>query len=100
MQPFLQTWSGSALSLRIGLLTAAEEALEDHQTLLDDIVPDLIGLLSAEDASLRGDTADLLGRIGHRAALGALRKLTDDPHPDVAEIATEVYEEIAESGRD
>jgi alkyl hydroperoxide reductase subunit AhpF len=87
-------WKGSGTSLRIGLLMAIEEVLEADRAALDDIVGDLLPILRAKDAAMRGDTADLLGRIGHRNAADALRALRNDPNPDVAEIASEALDEI------
>jgi len=91
---FLTLWKGSTTSLRIGLMMAAEEALDSDRNGLDGLVAGLLPLLEAEDAVLRGDTADLLGRIGHRAAIDALRAMLDDTNPDVAEIASEALAEI------
>ena len=51
-----------------------------------------------DDDPAASDTADLLGRNGHRAATDALRALLDDPNPDVAEIASEALEEIEARG--
>jgi HEAT repeat protein len=79
---------------------AAEEALEAGREVLDHLVADLVPILCAEDATLRGDTADLLGRIGHPAAKDALESLQGDPNPDVAEIASEALEEIGDRGAD
>ena len=64
------------------------------------LVPGLLPNLAAEDPVLRGDTADLLGRIGHRAARNPLRTLLEDPNPDVAEIASEALEEIEARSED
>ena len=89
-------WRMSATSLRLGLMLAAELALEQDPGALDDITPDLLRLLETEDAALRGDTADLLGRIGHPSAEPALRRLLADENPDVAEIAEEALEALAE----
>jgi HEAT repeat protein len=75
-------------------MMAVETALEDDRSALDGLVPGLLPILGSEDAVLRGDTADLLGRIGHRAARDRLRTLLEDPNPDVAEIASEALEEI------
>jgi hypothetical protein len=97
---FLASWSGSTTSLRIGLLTAVEEALEIDRTTLDDLVASLLPILHTEDAALRGDTADLLGKIGHRAATDSLKALLQDPNPDVAEIASEALEDIDQRNRD
>jgi len=96
----LAAWKESNTSSRMGLLLAAGEALDHQPAALDGIVADLLSLLRAEDAPLRGDTADLLGRIGHPAAREALRALRDDPHPDVAEIAAEALQEIESAGRE
>jgi alkyl hydroperoxide reductase subunit AhpF len=97
---FVALWSGSTTSLRIGLMMAVEEALEADRAALDGLVSGLLPILPSQDAVLRGDTADLLGRIGHRAARDALQALLDDPHPDVAEIASEALEEIDERDAD
>jgi hypothetical protein len=91
---FLTIWKGSTTSLRIGLMMAVETALEGDRGVLDGLVPGLLPILGTEDPVLRGDTADLLGRIGHRAASDPLRTLLDDPNPDVAEIASEALAEI------
>jgi hypothetical protein len=91
---FAAIWRDSATSLRIGLMMAVEAALEGDRAALDGLVPGLLPILGTEDAALRGDTADLLGRIGHRAAKDALRALLGDSNPDVAEIASEALEEI------
>lgn len=91
---FLQTWKTSTTSSRLGLMLTAENVLETTPHQLDEGVMPLAGLLSVDDAALRGDTADLLGRIGHPHAIPFLEKLLDDPNPDVAEIAEEAIEEI------
>jgi len=91
---FAALWRGSGTSLRIGLMMAAEEALEADREALDGLAPRLVPILSTEDAALRGDTADLIGRIGHPVATDELRAMLDDPNPDVAEIASEALEQI------
>jgi glutaredoxin len=91
---FLSVWRASTTSLRIGLMMAVETALEGDRAALDELVPGLIPILGSEDPVLRGDTADLLGRIGHRAARNPLRTLLKDPNPHVVEIASEALEEI------
>jgi len=96
---FFAAWKGSATSLRIGLLLASESALEEDSAILDGLVPELLTLLDSEDTTLRGDTADLLGRIGHTSAIERLERLLDDPNPDVAEIAFDALDEIRSCGR-
>jgi HEAT repeat protein len=61
---------------------------------MDSLVPDLIPATKSEDAALRGDTADLLGQIGHPSTKEALESLLKDPNPDVIEIAEEALESI------
>lgn len=93
-------WRRSGMGGRIGLMMAADAALEHSEVALDPVVPELIGLLGEGDAALRGDTADLLGRIAHPAAeptLEALaREVTDE---DLAEAASDALESIRERAR-
>jgi HEAT repeat protein len=84
------------MSLRMGLLMLVEEVLEADDTALDAIVGKLLPALHAEDAGLRGDTADLLGQIGHASAVPTLEALLNDPNPDVVEIVTEALEQIGQ----
>jgi thioredoxin-like negative regulator of GroEL len=86
---FAAIWLASTTSTRIGLMLVAEGALEQDGESLHSAVDALLPALESEDAALRGDTADLLGQIGHPAGIEALRPLLDDPNPDVAEIAAE-----------
>ncbi len=99
LEPFRASWEKSVTSQRIGLMMAAEEALEENEEALDRISTDLLPLLGADDAALRGDTADLLGRIGLPHAVDSLKALLNDPNPDVAEIAEEAIEEIEDRDR-
>ena len=94
-EAFLTAWQGSTTNSRVGLLLAAEQLLERAPGALSAIVGGLCDMLGSDDAALRGDTVDLLGRIGSAEAAPALRKLLDDPNPDVAEIAAEVLQELA-----
>ncbi len=92
----LENWRTSTTSTRMGFMFAAETALEEDLRCMDSIVDGLVPVLQNEDASLRGDTVDLLGRIGLSSARGAIEALLNDPNPDVAEIAAEVLEEFEE----
>ena len=91
-EAFLLAWRKSVLNLRVGMLLAAQEALEKDASTLNGIVPGLIEVLGVEDGALRGDTADLLGQIGHPDARAPLEKLLKDENPDVVEIAEEALE--------
>ena len=94
-----RAWSTSTTASRMGLLLAVEQVLERDGHGLDEAVAELLPILQADDAALQGDTADLLGRIGHPAATEGLRALLDHPNPDVAEIAAEALEEITGGGK-
>ena len=93
---FAAAWQKSAMSLRMGLLLLAERVLTSDPHALDSIVESLLPALSAEDAALRGDTADLLGHIRHQGALPALEARIDDPDGDVAEAVRDALEQIRE----
>jgi hypothetical protein len=96
---FVDRWRASALEGRIGLSLTADEALAGDPGALDAMVPDLLPLLAADSAPLRGDTAELVGKIGHPSARSALERLLDDDDEDVAEIAADAVEELAATGR-
>jgi hypothetical protein len=87
----------STFEERIALLLALEEALESDPRCLDRMVDPLLPYLETGDASVRGDIADLLGKIGDRKALPALKKLCQDPDPNVSEAATEAVEALEET---
>jgi HEAT repeat protein len=66
-----------------------EEALSQDPRILDEIVDDLILLLSHEDDGLRGDTSELLGKVCLPKAIPHLERLRDDPNEDVRDAAIE-----------
>lgn len=96
---FSSAWKESTTSSRIGLLLVTEEALGEDPSALDRTLADILPIHCTQDAALRGDTADLIGRIGHPRTQSILEELCSDPHPDVAEIASEALEELKSSGR-
>ncbi|NIO29782.1 MAG: hypothetical protein GTO29_14655 [Candidatus Latescibacteria bacterium] len=91
---FLSVWEKSTLSIRMGLLLVAEQALDQNPDILDSIVHRLIALLSTEDISFRGDTADLLGQIGHPEAKESLEALLQSDNPDIVEIVEEALKSL------
>lgn len=96
---FVTAWRKSTLSSRIALMLIAEEIIERNSPALETCISELIHSLHSEDDALRGDTADLLGCIGHPSSIGELKKLVDDPNPEVSEIAAEALEDIAQKNR-
>jgi HEAT repeat protein len=93
-QLFVAAWRKSSLASRIGFMILVEAILQEDEHALDDSVPNLIAILDSGDASLRGDTADVLGQIGHPSAIPTLKNLQNDENPDVADIASEALGEI------
>jgi glutaredoxin len=91
---FPHAWKNSATQLRMGLMLVAEKALSQDPHAMDSLVPELLPATRSKDAALRGDTADLLGHIGHPLAKQALESLLKDSNPDVAEIAEEALEAL------
>lgn len=95
--PFFAThWRQSTLSTRMGLLLTAEKALEQTPRALDALVDPLIELARTDstETALRGDSVDLLGKIGDPSAKPILESLSRDPNPDIAEIAAESLESM------
>jgi len=89
---FADLWSSSSLEGRIALTLAAQQALAENRRALDDIVQQLLPGLHADDPARRGDTADLLGEIGHADARADLEELCSDADPDVAEAAADALD--------
>ena len=80
------------LSMRMGVLVVFEEALGKDRAGIQQMVPRLIGMLTHDDARIRGDMAALLGEIGDPRALPHLERLINDPDPDVVEAVEEAIE--------
>ena len=96
---FADLWNESTLEGRIGLSLSAQNAVEEEPGSLDALVELILPSLETDDAARRGDTADLLGAIGHQTAKPALERLLDDSHPDVAEAAEDALASIEERTR-
>ncbi|MBI5249254.1 MAG: thioredoxin family protein [Desulfomonile tiedjei] len=85
----LPLYVSKEFSTRMGALVAIDEALALNARIMDSVVEDLVPLLFQEDVALRGDTAELLGKIGDPAAEPALKKAAHDGDADVREAAEE-----------
>jgi hypothetical protein len=81
-------------SKRLSGLVVVERALDDNPDAVRALIPSLIGMLSHEDSRIRGDIADLLGKIGDPQVIPHLEPLVADPDPDVSEAAAEAIEEL------
>jgi glutaredoxin len=98
---FVELWAESTLERRVNLFMVADEALKAVPECMDAMVPVLIAGLSgegtlAQDDSRRGDTADLLGQIGHPDARPILEVLSKDSNSEVAEAAQDALEDWPE----
>ena len=98
-EAFVELWSRSTLENRMGLFLVAEEALDWNPEGLDALVPLLIEGLQgdgpmSQDPTRIGDTADLLGQIGHPDAREVLEALSRDSNEEVAEAAADALEEL------
>jgi hypothetical protein len=87
--PILSLLGEPDLSKRMSALVVLEKALEMDPSAVHAMVPSLVELLSHGDARIRGDVADLLGRIGDERAIPHLERLSADPDSDVVEAAAE-----------
>lgn len=101
IEAFAELWSRSTLETRMGLMLVAEQTLELDPAGLDPLVPLLLAGLDGQgplagDQARRGDTADLLARIGHPDARPALRRMAEDANAQVAEAARAALEELGE----
>ena len=94
VEGFAGLWLTSGMESRIALVLAAEEALAIEPTALDRLATMLLPATTGPDSARRGDTADLLGRIGCTDARNALRTMLTDSDPDVAEAASDALESL------
>jgi hypothetical protein len=89
-QAALPMFKSREFSTRLGALVMMEEALQIDPQVFDGVLDDLTVLLHGDDHSLRGDTAELLGKIGNPLAIPALKKaLVEDNNPDVRDAIVE-----------
>jgi thiol-disulfide isomerase/thioredoxin len=97
---FVDLWSRSTLQDRMGMTLVVEHALDLEREGLDGAVPLFVAGLEGEgplshDPARRGDTAAVLGMIGHPDAREVLEVLSRDPNEEVAEAAADALEELA-----
>jgi len=82
------------LRVRLGATALVEELAGDHLQELRAAVPGIIGLLTHENPTIRGDAASALGIIKDPSAISALRACLQDVHPGVREVARDALSEM------
>ncbi len=82
------------LRVRLGATALVEELARGSRPELGAAVPGIMGLLSHENPTIRGDAASALGTIRDFRARTALEECLGDSHPAVREAARDALEEM------
>jgi hypothetical protein len=98
-EAFFDLWSTSTLESRMGLFLVAGEALQWNPDSLMGLGLRIIEAMGGDgpitqDPTRVGDTADLLGQIGHPDARPLLERLAQDSNEEVAEAAADALAEL------
>ena len=80
--------------VRLGAVALVEELNKAYRDEIIRVIPHIAKNLRDENPTIRGDTAYLLGIIGHRDALPYLKDAMDDENPMVREVIEESIELI------
>ncbi len=80
----------SIIDIAFGIAVLFEELADIHPMEISLAIPSLLPLLQEQNPILRGEAATILGIIGSRDALKQLKKLEDDPDPQVREIIADI----------
>lgn len=90
----LELLQDTEFSKRLSALVIFEQALEEDPAAVRAMVPSLLPLLKHSDARIRGDVADLLGKIGDPQAIPHLETLLSDEDSDVVEAVQDALDEL------
>ena len=80
--------------VRLGVNLVLEELKEIKPDEVLNAIPLLEPLLSHENATVRGDAADLIGLIGNPEHIELIKPLLDDVNPQVREVVLEAIENL------
>ncbi len=83
--------------VRLGTVALVETLKETDFDHIVTAIPGIVRLLKNRNPTIRGDTAHLLGIIGHKDALPFLLEVSDDENEMVKEIIEESIEIINSS---
>lgn len=97
-EPLYYGWTGELISderfsVRLGVSVLFEELKEIQPAKLELAVPSLVEVLSSSEPLYRGEAVSVLGLINTPEALAAVRRLADDPSPQVREMVQLILEE-------
>ncbi len=96
----VEVFEQKEFSTRIGALVAMELALETDPKIFDSVLKDLCEFLFVDDVALKGDTAELLGKIGNKEAIDSLKLALGDDDEDVREAVQEALEALEAESTD
>lgn len=82
------------IRVRLGVTALVETLVYSHRDILVNIIPLIGNLLSDPNPTIRGDSAYILGLIGHQSAIPFLLEHNQDENPLVKEIIEEAIQEI------
>lgn len=94
----LELIQDAEFSKRLSALVVFEQAIEEDPDAVRAMVPSLLPLLKHSDARIRGDVADLIGKIGDPQAIPHLEPLLSDSDPDVVEAAEDALGDLKKDG--
>lgn len=77
-------------TVRLGVAVLFEELAVIRPLEISLAIPSLLPLLQEQNPILRGEAATILGIIGSRDALKQLKKLENDPDPQVREVIADI----------
>ncbi len=98
-EPHYFPWTGAILdderfNVRLGVSVLFEELKTSHGALLEQAIPSLVPLLGSEQPHIRGEAVSVLGIIATPEAKELIRKMRQDPHPQVREITADILQEM------
>lgn len=93
--PIYYTWTGELLdderfAVRLGISVLFEELQEQQPDKTVLAIPSLVEKLQSEWELLRGEAISVLAIIGTEEAMDHIRKMENDPHPQVRELVQDI----------
>ncbi len=89
--------SEGSMFVRLGVNMLLEDLNEEKPEDMKFALPQVIPLLKNENATIRGDAADIIGMIGNTEHIPLLKPLLEDEHSQVREIVAEAMDNLKEN---